>query len=80
MAERAPINQLLEKAFVRCRSLEVPLADRLQAFANEVRHIGPHFAAARDEAYDGQLGMGSISDPGQRQLDAADSRHLHRWD
>jgi peroxiredoxin len=48
MAERAPISDILEEAFIRCRNLEVPLADRLQAFANEVRRLGPHFAAAVD--------------------------------
>ena len=49
MAERAPLSDVLEEAFVRCRSLEAPLADRLQAFANEVRRIGPHFGSAVDE-------------------------------
>ena len=38
----------LEEAFVRCRNLEAPLADRLRAFANELRCIGPHFQAAVD--------------------------------
>ena len=42
------LTDLLEEAFVRCRNLEVPLADRLQAFANEVRGLGPHFQAAVD--------------------------------
>lgn len=42
------LTDLLEDAFVRCRNLEVPLADRLQAFANEVRGLGPHFQAAID--------------------------------
>jgi peroxiredoxin len=42
------LTDLLEDAFVRCRNLEVPLADRLQAFANEVRGLGPHFQAAVD--------------------------------
>jgi peroxiredoxin len=48
MTERAPISDILEEAFVRCRTLDVPLADRLQAFANEVRRLGPHFNAAVD--------------------------------
>lgn len=42
------VSDLLEQAFVRCRNLEVPLADRLKAFANEVRRLGPHFQAAVD--------------------------------
>ena len=42
------LADLLEEAFVRCRNLEVPLADRLRAFANELRCIGPHFQAAVD--------------------------------
>ena len=42
------VSALLDEAFVRCRNLEVPLADRLQAFANEVRALGPHFQAAVD--------------------------------
>jgi hypothetical protein len=40
------ISALLEESFIRCRNLEVSLADRLQAFANEVRRLGPHFQAA----------------------------------
>ncbi|MCI0429935.1 MAG: AhpC/TSA family protein [Rhodospirillales bacterium] len=47
MAERA-LSDILEETFVRCRDLEVPLADRLQAFATEVRRMGPHFAVAVD--------------------------------
>ena len=42
------ISALLEESFVRCRNLEVSLANRLQAFANEVRRLGPHFQAAVD--------------------------------
>jgi peroxiredoxin len=42
------VSDLLEEAFLRCRSMEAPLADRLQAFANEVRCLGPHFQAAVD--------------------------------
>jgi peroxiredoxin len=48
MREVAPISEILEEAFVRCRNLEVPLADRLQAYADEVRRLGPNFAAAVD--------------------------------
>src|SRR6516165_2942185 len=44
----ANISDRLEEAFVRCRDLDVPLADRLQAFANEVQRLGPHFQAAVD--------------------------------
>lgn len=47
MAER-PIGEILEDAFIRCRDLQAPLADRLQAFAEEVRRLGPHFAEAVD--------------------------------
>ena len=50
------VSDLLEEAFVRCRNLEAPLADRLQAFANEVRCLGPHFQAAVD-ALVGRLGQ-----------------------
>jgi peroxiredoxin len=47
MTERT-LGEVLEEAFVRCRDLEVPLADRLQAFANELVQLGPHFGAAVD--------------------------------
>jgi peroxiredoxin len=47
MVERA-LSDILEETFARCRDLEVPLADRLQAFATEVRRIGPHFTVAVD--------------------------------
>src|ERR1700754_3180667 len=42
------LRDMLEDALVRCRNLEVPLADRLQAFANELRRVGPGFATAVD--------------------------------
>ena len=42
------LSDILEDSFVRCRDLEAPLADRLQAFANELRRLGPGFAAAVD--------------------------------
>jgi peroxiredoxin len=48
MVERASISDVLEEALVRCRNLDAPLADRLQAFANEVRRIGPQFGSAVD--------------------------------
>jgi peroxiredoxin len=46
------LTDLLEDAFVRCRNLDAPLADRLQAFANEVRDLGPHFQTAIDALVD----------------------------
>jgi len=42
------LSHLLEECFVRCRNLDAPLVDRLQAFANELRGFGPHFQAAVD--------------------------------
>jgi peroxiredoxin len=42
------LSEILEESFIRCRDLEAPLADRLQAFANELRRLGPRFAAAVD--------------------------------
>jgi len=47
MTERA-LSHALEEAFIRCRDLEAPLADRLQAFTNEVRRLRPDFAATVD--------------------------------
>ena len=44
------LSEILEKSFVRCRDLEAPLADRLQAFANELRRLGPRFDAASRRA------------------------------
>jgi peroxiredoxin len=62
MAQRA-LSAILEESFVRCRELEAPLADRLQAFANEVRRIGPHFAGTVDalveRLMEGGAGAGS---------------------
>ena len=37
------LSEKLEESFVRCRDLEAPLADRLQAFANELRRLDPRF-------------------------------------
>jgi peroxiredoxin len=46
---KAPVlSTILEQAVIRCRDLEAPLADRLQAFANEVRQLGPEFTTAVD--------------------------------
>ena len=42
------VSAQLEEAFVRCRNLEVPLAERLRAFASELRCMGPNFQAAVD--------------------------------
>jgi peroxiredoxin len=42
------LSETLEEKFVQCRDLDVSLADRLQAFAGEVRRMGPHFAEAVD--------------------------------
>src|SRR6202521_3369937 len=42
------LSEILEKPFCRFCDLEAPLADRLQAFANELRRLGPRFAAAID--------------------------------
>jgi peroxiredoxin len=38
----------LEESLLQCRNLDAPLADRLQAFANEVRRVSPHFQGAVD--------------------------------
>ena len=48
MTTERTLNDILEDALVHCRNLEVPLADRLQAFANELRRLRPDFAAAVD--------------------------------
>jgi peroxiredoxin len=42
------LRDILEDAFVRSRNLEAPLADRLKAFANELRRLGPHFQSLVD--------------------------------
>ncbi len=47
MAERA-LSDILEEAFVRCRDLDAPLADRLKAFANEVQRAAPNLMASVD--------------------------------
>lgn len=38
----------LEESLLQCRDLDVPLADRLQAFANEARRVSPIFQGAVD--------------------------------
>jgi peroxiredoxin len=45
---KAKLSDLVEESFVRCRNLEVPLADRLQAFADELRRLDPHVQATVD--------------------------------
>ena len=47
MTERA-LGDIVEDAIDRCRDLEGPLADRLQAFASEVKRLSPLFAATVD--------------------------------
>ncbi|MFN0022762.1 MAG: peroxiredoxin-like family protein [Parvularculaceae bacterium] len=47
MAEPS-IAEILEEATERCRNLDAPLADRLQAFANEVRALSSEFASVVD--------------------------------
>jgi hypothetical protein len=42
------LSDMLEHSFARARDLEAPLADRLQAFENELRRFVPSFAAAVD--------------------------------
>ena len=46
------LSTVLEEVFVRCRDMEAPLADRLQAFANEVRRMGPQFQTTVDALVD----------------------------
>jgi peroxiredoxin len=40
---------LLEEAFVQCRDMDASLAERLQAFADAVRWLGPNFQDAVDK-------------------------------
>ena len=42
------LSDILEISLGRCRDLEVPLADRLQAFADDLRRVSPEFASAVD--------------------------------
>jgi peroxiredoxin len=44
-----PLSVLLEEAFVECRDMDASLADRLQAFAEAVRRLGPNFQEAVDK-------------------------------
>ena len=43
------LSELLEEAFVRCRDMDASLAERLQAFADAVRRLGPNFQDAVDD-------------------------------
>ena len=47
-----PLSQLLEEAFVQCCDMDASLAERLQAFAEAVRRLGPHFQVAVDHLVD----------------------------
>ena len=48
MVTETELNSILQECFDRCRNMEAPLADRLRAFASEVRRLGPHFQSAID--------------------------------
>ena len=42
------LADILDEKFAECRDLDVPLADRLRAYADEVRRIAPEFAKTVD--------------------------------
>jgi len=42
------IKDVLEGSLARCREMEAPLADRLKAFASEIRRVAPAFDTAVD--------------------------------
>lgn len=42
------LSQALEAAFIQARDMDASLAERLQAFADAVRRLGPHFQDAVD--------------------------------
>ena len=44
-----PLSELLEEAFVKCRDMDASLAERLQAFAEAVRDLGPIFKSSVDD-------------------------------
>ena len=44
-----PLSELLEEAFVKCRDMDASLAERLQAFAEAVRNLGPIFQSSVDD-------------------------------
>jgi peroxiredoxin len=60
MSNQPKLSDLVEQAYVHSRNLDVPLADRLQAFANELRRLSPHF----QEAVDALVARLSASDAG----------------
>ncbi len=43
-----PLSQALEEAFIHSRDMDASLGERLQAFADAVRRLGPHFQVAVD--------------------------------
>jgi peroxiredoxin len=43
-----PLSEALEEAYVQARDMDASLAERLQAFADAVRKLGPHFQDAVD--------------------------------
>ncbi|HET7210712.1 MAG TPA: peroxiredoxin-like family protein [Methyloceanibacter sp.] len=42
------LSEQLDEAFIQCRDMDASLAERLQAFADAVRRLGPHFQEAVD--------------------------------
>ena len=44
-----PLAEALEEAYVQSRDMDASLAERLQAFADAVRELGPHFQDAVDQ-------------------------------
>jgi peroxiredoxin len=43
-----PLSEQLNEAFVQCRDMDASLAERLQALADAVKRLGPHFQDAVD--------------------------------
>ena len=43
------LSEQLHDAFIQCRDMDASLAERLQAFADAVRRLGPHFQVAVDD-------------------------------
>ena len=43
-----PLSQALEEAYIHSRDMDASLGERLQAFADAVRRLGPHFQEAVD--------------------------------
>ncbi|HEY5733064.1 MAG TPA: AhpC/TSA family protein, partial [Methyloceanibacter sp.] len=44
----ASLSDALHEAYVEARDMDASLAERLQAFADAVRRLGPHFQEAVD--------------------------------